>query len=76
MFLKIYTEQLNLPDTMEKIGQGGWGNLSDCRSQISQFGVGPPNCLSSMHSITIFDGVETQCNDLDSPTTESLLILF
>lgn len=61
---------------MEKIGQGGWENLSHCRSQISQAGVGSSNRPSSMYPITIFDWVETQSNDLDAPTTESLLILF
>lgn len=61
---------------MEKIGQGGWENLSHYSSQISQAGVGSSNRLSSMYPITIFDWAETQSNDLDAPTTESLLILF
>ena len=39
MFTKIYTEQLNLPETMEKtVEVGGRGrNLSHYRAQISQF---------------------------------------
>ena len=61
---------------MEKIRQDGWGNLSHHRPQIPRLELASLTACNPCIPSPCLTELETQCNNLDSPTTEALLILI